>query len=585
MIDALRSILSDTRSYARPYGRRLRGLARSSFNDFNRMLGTGKEIEEPLRQQWLRVLRRSGEMLRRLPNPDGPRILLATGYGWGAAMLTFESILATALRLRGAEPIILLCDKALPSCEFNRFGNFFPEPDRFGPPLSKRGRLERCRICTDNILDPFDLLPFSLSAFSKLVRLDDLDRISRIVDSIPYDSYGDAVYRDIHVGEHAFSSVLRAALRGTLLDDEETRWLFRRYLMASILVTDLTERHFARVQPERVLAVHGIYVTHGTICEVARKHGIPVIVHGIPYRRGTVWLSHNDTYHRTLVTEPNSRWEDLHLTPSMRERIDGYLASRRLSSRDYVAYHVNAVEDRETLISELELDVRRPIISLFTNVLWDAQLYYRHNAFSNMLEWLFETIRYFEKRQDLQLVIRIHPAEAKGIMPTNQPLLAEIEREFSALPRNVKIIPSESNLSSYTLAETSQASIIYGTKMGVEIAVSGTPLIIAGETFNRRKGYSYDAETREEYFALLDRIPDLPRNTPEMVERARKYAYHLFFRLMIDFPLFSVKEGVHLSGPRLQFDNLDALAPGRCRALDLICKGITDASTPFIHDG
>jgi hypothetical protein len=201
-----------------------------------------------------------------------------------------------------------------------------------------------------------------------------------------------------------------------------------------------------------------------------------------------------------------------------------------------------------------------------------------------MLEWLFETIRYFVKRPDVQLVIRIHPAEAKGTMPTNQPLLAEIEREFPSLPDNVRVIPPESNLSSYTLAEMSCAALIYGARMGVELAALGTPLVVAGETFNRRKGYSYDVETREEYFSLLDRITELPPNSPEMVERARKYAYHYYYRLMIDFPLFSISNPMNLSGPRLEFDSVDDLLPGRHGSLDRVCAGILDGTTPFVYD-
>jgi hypothetical protein len=120
--------------------------------------------------------------------------------------------------------------------------------------------------------------------------------------------------------------------------------------------------------------------------------------------------------------------------------------------------------------------------------------------------------------------------------------------------------------------------------MGVEIAALGTPLIVAGETLNRGKGYSYDVESREEYFALLDRVLELPRNSPEMVERARKYAYHFFYRQMIDLPFYSVRSGVHLSAPRLEFAHVSELDAGRSGALDLICTGILDAETPFIYD-
>ena len=77
---------------------------------------------------------------------------------------------------------------------------------------------------------------------------------------------------------------------------------------------------------------------------------------------------------------------------------------------------------------------------MLTNVMWDAQLHYRANAFPNMLEWVIQTIRYFIGRPELQLLIRVHPAEIRGNLPSRQPLVAEIQREFPRLPRNVIVI-------------------------------------------------------------------------------------------------------------------------------------------------
>jgi hypothetical protein len=488
------------------------------------------------------------------------------------------------LRLRGASPTLLVCGKSLPACEWNPLGNHSLPAEPFGPATTERGKLDRCRYCTQAVDDSYRHLPIPRVYLGEFLQPGDLERAEEAVDGVPYEAYARLEHGGIRVGEHAFSSVLRATLRGSLQADEKTRWMYRRFLVSSVLTADLSSRVLDALQPERVVAHHGIYLTHGVLCEAARRRGIPVVVHGIPSRTGTVILSRDDTYHRTLVTEPNSEWEGLQLTPEQEEKIDRYIASKRFGGRDYVSYHTDSIDDPQALREELGLCPDLPIISLFTNVLWDAQLYYQYNAFDNMLEWLFETIRYFRRREDLQLVIRVHPAEVRGAMPTSQPLVAEIRRGFPELPWNVKVIPPESRLSSYTLAEMSRAALIYGARMGVEIALAGTPLVVSGETFNRRKGFSYDVETREEYFSLLDRITELPRNPPEMLERARRYAYHLYFRRMIDFPLFSVREGMHLTGPRLEFQRLDDLTPGRYRALDVLCEGILSGG-PFVADG
>ncbi len=580
------SLRHDARALLTPWVQRLRGKARAVLNDLQGKAGTPQARPEPLREQWARVLRRSRAALRRMPPPTGPRVLLGVAHGFGDARMCIETILATALRLRGADVHYLACDKALPSCEVNGYGNYgLPLiPEQFVPRRSHHECMEKCQACNDSISDAFRLLRCRRVNFSEFLRPDDVAHAEAVAAGASYQDYPRLVHNGIRVGEHAHAAMLRICLRGTLPENAYTRWLSRRLLTTTVLVAELTRRVLGSVRPERVVACHGVYATHGPICEVAREAGLGVAVWGVPYRKGTMWISHHDTYHRTLITEPTSLWDRLELTPEMAARVDDYLRAKRLGGREYAAYHANAVNERGDVLREVGLDPSRPIVSLYTNVLWDAQLFYQSNAFPHMLEWMYETVRYFARRPDLQLAIRLHPAEARGALPTKQPLKEEIAREFPELPPNVRVIPPESRVSSYTLAEMSCAALIYGARMGVEIAILGTPLIIAGETFNRRKGYSYDAETRDEYFALLDRLPRIPRNGPEMVRRARLYAYHFLYRLMIELPLFSVDDGVHLDNPRLAFDSLDDLAPGRCPALDVICNGILDGKTPFIYD-
>jgi hypothetical protein len=166
-------------------------------------------------------------------------------------------------------------------------------------------------------------------------------------------------------------------------------------------------------------------------------------------------------------------------------------------------------------------------------------------------------------------------------MPTRQPIAPEVRQRFPTLPTNVRLIPPESDLSSYTLAEISQAALIYGTKMGLEIALRGIPVVVAGETLSRNKGFTYDISSAAEYFELLSRIETLPRNSPEMIERARRYAYYLFFRRMIDFPLLAVKNATLSTGLRLNFDHLAQLEVGRDAGLDVVCDGILTGS-PFV---
>jgi hypothetical protein len=195
-----------------------------------------------------------------------------------------------------------------------------------------------------------------------------------------------------------------------------------------------------------------------------------------------------------------------------------------------------------------------------------------------MLAWLNETVSYWRSRSDLQLVIRVHPAELRGLVPSRQFVADELAAAFPELPSNVFVIRPENQASTYALCEGADAVIVYNTKTGIEVASSGIPVIVAGEAWVRGKGFTLDASNPDEYFALLDSLPLGRRISTAEQALAMKYAFHFFFRRMIPLPfIHEDKPGrfrVDLSEPR-------ELAPGRFAGLDAICEGILEGA-PFI---
>jgi hypothetical protein len=280
------------------------------------------------------------------------------------------------------------------------------------------------------------------------------------------------------------------------------------------------------------------------------------------------------------MDEPVEDWEDIVWTPEHEAQIVKYLRARWQGTQDWIWYHDTPQEDEPQILLETGLDRSRPIIGALTNVIWDAQLHYPANAFPNMLAWMFETIRYFVQRPDLQLVIRIHPAEIRGTVPSRQRMLDEIRREFPVLPANVIVIPPESQISTYALMAMCDTAIIYGTKMGVELTSLGIPVIAAGEAWIRNKGLTRDAHTAREYIDLLDQLPSAQRLSPETVQRARKYAYHYFFRRMI--PVAAIEPTTGPAPYHIRLSGLDDIAPGHDEGLDVLCDGILSGSR-FIY--
>jgi hypothetical protein len=272
------------------------------------------------------------------------------------------------------------------------------------------------------------------------------------------------------------------------------------------------------------------------------------------------------------MNEPCANWEDVPWTPRLEADAMAYLESRREGSRDWIWFHERPVEDVGEIQRRLGVDFSRPCVGMLTNVMWDAQIHYPANAFPNMLDWALRTIEYFERRPDLQLIIRVHPAELRGTLPSRQPILAEIRRYYPRLPANVFVIGPDSNISTYATMLQCDAVIIYGTKTGVELASQGVPVIVAGEAWIRGKGLTLDASSAEDYFRILASLPLGRRLDAATVERARKYAYHFFFRRMI--PVELTRPHKRWAPFLLDVERLDQCRPGGSAGLDVICDGI-----------
>jgi hypothetical protein len=507
----------------------------------------------------------------------GPNVLIATSVGGFAVATQLESTLAVALTLRGARVHVLLCDRFLPAC-VQAIVRQFPlqrEFVRHGPSRVL------CRTCFTPARKMYESLGLNLHRFSDLITESERRSAEQLDEALSVDQIRNYTLDDLAVGEHALAGALRFFARGDLDGESNADAVLRRYFRASLLTTYATRNLLEKVPMTAVCVSHGIYVPYGLIAEVARSKNIRLANWNVAYRKQSFIFSHQHTYHHELLSESPQAWEDMDWSPELEETIVKYIRSRASGTEDWIYFHDSPREDLAELSTTLGVDFSKPVIGLLSNVIWDAQLHYPANAFPNMLDWVIRTIRYFEARPELQLVIRIHPAEIRGNIPSRQLLETEIRQAFKVLPPNVFVIGPEHRISTYKVMLGCNAVVIYGTKMGVELSALGIPVIVAGEAWIRNKGVSMDAKSDTEYFSLLDRLPLPSRLDDVIVERARKYAFHFFFRRMIPLPFMEPRPG---EWPPFQstIRSLSDLEPGRHRGLDVICDGILTGSE-FIY--
>jgi hypothetical protein len=87
--------------------------------------------------------------------------------------------------------------------------------------------------------------------------------------------------------------------------------------------------------------------------------------------------------------------------------------------------------------------------------------------------------------------------------------------------------------------ELASVGLAYTTTVGLEMAMRGVPVIVAGRTHFRGRGFTLDPANWDQYYESLDRLleaPDRHQLSPEQVEAAWTYAYLFFFKYPFDFP-------------------------------------------------
>jgi hypothetical protein len=446
--------------------------------------------------------------------------------------------------------------------------------------LAEVGRQPRCETCHPAGQSVYAPLGLPIHWFSKLLDRGQAQTAERIASEVPLDQIADYKLNGLAVGEHALAGTLRYFARGDLANEPNSGIMAQLYLKSAILTVQAVTNLMESENYDVAVFNHGIYVPQGLITEVCRQQNVKIVTWNPAYRKNSFILSHDDSYHHTMISEQTDSWTNMDWNDDSDRDIMNYLNTRRYGTEDWIWFHDEPQEDLANIEEETGLDFSRPVIGMFTNVMWDAQLHYESNAFSNMLEWVIKSIEYFADRPELQLAIRVHPAEIRGSVPSRQPLADEIEKAFPALPSNVKLIPPESQVSTYTLAENCNAVTIFNTKMGIEAACMGVPVIVAGEAWIRGKGFSWDADSPEEYFGILDDLPFKSKLQDRQLERAKRYAYHFFFRRMIPLPFITNEIGHRYN---LELGSLSELETKHFSGLDTMCDGILN-SEPFNYE-
>ena len=309
----------------------------------------------------------------------------------------------------------------------------------------------------------------------------------------------------------------------------------KRNTFAALAALEWMQTH----KPDVVLIPNGLILEMGIVFRVARFLNIPAVTFEFNDQREQIWLAQNTSIMRQdtdyLVRERCS----LPMTDEMYERLAGLENARRgarVWGKSKRLWQYVSAQGAEQTRKVLGLD-ERPVVLLAANVLGDSLTLGRNIFAESMSEWITRTVRYFAKRTDVQLVVRIHPGEK--IVPQAKSMGTVVREALPELPVHIHVIGALDNVNTYDLIEIANLGLAYTTTVGVETAMNGIPVISCGDTHYRGRGFTIDPNSWDEYFAVLERVlANLPshRLTEEQTAKAWNYAYRFFFEYPRPFP-------------------------------------------------
>lgn len=505
---------------------------------------------------------------------DKKSTLFIPTLGIQSSVVIINGLLALLCRLRGNDVSILQCDGVLPICQVAVIDNYNEEMG-----LKK----SICAKCFKRANKSFRSTNCKTLLYSEFLIEEDYKLASELAQSIEVNEITDFHYANVNLGEHVRSGALKFFGRGDLPAPEVAEPILRRYLQTAILTQLVIKRAIKQQKVDVAVFHHGIYVPEGVIGETCREAGVRVVNWNPAYRKGSFLFSHEHTYHHTLMSEDVSVWENIEWNETLNLRIDDYLNSRLHGGKDWISFVSDKPEFDMAKFRQAHPshDVKKPTIGLLTNVIWDAQLHYPNNIFNSMMEWMEATVMYFRDRPDLQLLIRIHPAEILGQIPSKQRVWDELSQRFNLSELdNVFIVDSTSTLSTYSLMEICNGVLIYGTKTGIELVARGIPVIVAGEAWIKNKGLTIDPVSQEHYFEILDELPFSQRLADDQILKGLRYAHHFFMRRMI--PINKVKLTGSVPAFTHDLTSIADLLAGQDPGLDTIYEGIVNGE-PFVY--
>lgn len=345
----------------------------------------------------------------------------------------------------------------------------------------------------------------------------------------------------VRVGRLTASTTLRTLRTGSLdLASPTIRRALRIHLARSLGAVAGARRLLRDVAPALALFMDRGYTPQGELFERCLANGVDVLTwnaahksHALLFKRYTPRT--RDEHPASLSDETWRLLRAMSWTERDRQHLQEELAGCYASGDWYSEVGTQFLarpQPPQVLRSRLGLAPGRKAVGIFPHIIWDGTFFWGEGLFANYEEWLVETVRAACRNDRVTWLIKLHPANliknARDGVAGDPAELVAIREAVGRLPEHVRVVPADSDISTFSLLRVLDACLTVRGTVGIEAACLGVPVLTAGTGRYDHKGFTIDSATREEYLVRLERIEALPRLSAQQRELAQRFAYGVF---------------------------------------------------------
>ncbi len=348
-------------------------------------------------------------------------------------------------------------------------------------------------------------------------------------------------HEGVRVGTFTASTALRRFRVGSLdFESAKIRGRLSQLVAASKTYVSAAQALIQEVKPQLVLFIDRGYTPEGELFDVCLANEIDVVTWNAAHKSNAIMIKrytreNRDEHPASLSTDSweivrNMEWTKTHRDMVQRE-LQGCYVSGDWYSEVGTQFHTRVVDPQEVR-RRLALDKGRKTAVLFPHILWDGTFFYGQDLFGSYEAWFVETVRVAFANSGVNWLIKVHPGNVvKNVRDGVQGEPSEIRvirEQIGQIPDHVRIIPPESDISTFSLFGLMDYCVTVRGTVGIEAASFGVPVLTAGTGRYDDKGFTVDSASREQYLEKIARIHEIPSLTTEQQELAERFAFGVF---------------------------------------------------------